>query len=160
MFSTKHLPPSPVFLPGESHGQRNLVGYSPQGCKESDTTEVAQHAHIKQIISKNILCSTGKVKSKSASHSVISTWPRLFCPCNFPGKNIRVGCHFLLQESFLNQGSNPGLPGCRQILYSLSQQGSLGNSTYSGDLYGKEVQKEGDTCLCKTGTFCCHFTTL
>ena len=28
-----------VFLPGESHGQRSLVGYSPQGCKESDTTE-------------------------------------------------------------------------------------------------------------------------
>ena len=26
-------------LPGESHGQRSLVGYSPQGGKESDTTE-------------------------------------------------------------------------------------------------------------------------
>jgi len=31
--------PTPVFLPGESHGQRSLVGYSPRGCKESDTTE-------------------------------------------------------------------------------------------------------------------------
>ena len=31
--------PIPVFLPGESHGQRSLVGYSPWGCKESDTTE-------------------------------------------------------------------------------------------------------------------------
>ena len=31
--------PTPVFLPGESHGQRSLVGYSPLGCKESDTTE-------------------------------------------------------------------------------------------------------------------------
>ena len=31
--------PTPVFLPGKSHGQRNLVGYSPWGCKESDTTE-------------------------------------------------------------------------------------------------------------------------
>ena len=30
---------SPVFLPGESHGQRSLVGYSPGGRKESDTTE-------------------------------------------------------------------------------------------------------------------------
>ena len=28
-----------VFLPGESHGQRSLVGYSPQGHKELDTTE-------------------------------------------------------------------------------------------------------------------------
>ena len=31
--------PTPVFLPGESDGQRSLVGYSPQGRKELDTTE-------------------------------------------------------------------------------------------------------------------------
>ena len=31
--------PTPVLLPGESHGWRSLVGYSPQGRKESDTTE-------------------------------------------------------------------------------------------------------------------------
>ena len=31
--------PTPVFLYGEFYGQRGLVGYSPQGCKESDTTE-------------------------------------------------------------------------------------------------------------------------
>ena len=31
--------PTPVFLPEESHGQRSLVGYSPRGHKESDTTE-------------------------------------------------------------------------------------------------------------------------
>ena len=30
--------PMPVFLPGESHGQRNLVGYSPWGCKGSDNS--------------------------------------------------------------------------------------------------------------------------
>ena len=30
---------SPVFLPGESHGQRSLVGYSPRGHKELDMTE-------------------------------------------------------------------------------------------------------------------------
>ena len=28
-----------VFLPGESHGQKGLAGYSPWGCKESDMTE-------------------------------------------------------------------------------------------------------------------------
>ena len=34
-----------VFLPGESHGQKNLVGYSPWGLKESDTTEcLSPHA--------------------------------------------------------------------------------------------------------------------
>ena len=30
---------TPVFLPGESHGQRSLRGYSPRGCKEIDMTE-------------------------------------------------------------------------------------------------------------------------
>jgi len=32
--------PTPVFLHGESHGQRSQVGYSPWSCKESDKTEV------------------------------------------------------------------------------------------------------------------------
>ena len=36
--------PAPVFLPGKPHGQRSLAGYSPWGCKESDTTELA-HSH-------------------------------------------------------------------------------------------------------------------
>ena len=43
--------PIPVFLPGKSHGQRSLVGYSPQGCKVSDTTEwlhTHTHAHTFQ----------------------------------------------------------------------------------------------------------------
>ena len=31
--------PTPVLLPRKSHGRRNLVGYSPWGCKELDTTE-------------------------------------------------------------------------------------------------------------------------
>ena len=34
-----HGYPTPVLLPGESHGQRSLVGYSPWGHKESDMTE-------------------------------------------------------------------------------------------------------------------------
>ena len=38
--------PTPVFLPGESHGQRSLVGYSPWGCKESDTTEQQCSTHM------------------------------------------------------------------------------------------------------------------
>ena len=35
--------PTPVFLPGESHGQRRLAGHGPWGCRESDTTEVTEH---------------------------------------------------------------------------------------------------------------------
>ena len=35
----KKWQPTPVLLPGKSHGQRGLVGYSPWGHKESETTE-------------------------------------------------------------------------------------------------------------------------
>ena len=38
----KEWQPTPVFLPGECHGQRSLAGYSPCGHKESDMTE---HTH-------------------------------------------------------------------------------------------------------------------
>ena len=40
------------------------------------------------------------------------------------GKNTRGGCHVLLQGITPTQGSNPGLPHYRQILYHLSRQGS------------------------------------
>ena len=59
-------------------------------------------------------------------------------PGDSPGKNIGLGCHALLQGIFPTQGSNPGLPHCRQILYSLGHQGSprkdLLSSCVSGDL--------------------------
>ena len=38
-----YMQPTPVFLPGESRRQRGLVGYSPWGRKDSDTTETAWH---------------------------------------------------------------------------------------------------------------------
>ena len=42
-----------------------------------------------------------------------------------PDKNTGVGCHALLQGIFPIQGSNPGLPHCRWILYGLNHQGRL-----------------------------------
>ena len=42
--------PTPVFLPGESHGQRSLAGYSPWGRKESDMTETPLHAQSTIIV--------------------------------------------------------------------------------------------------------------
>ena len=69
-----------------------------------------------------------------------SVFPSLLCPTlcdpkdcsspgssvhgDSPGKNTRLGCHALLQEIFLTQGSNPGRLHCRWILYHLSHQGS------------------------------------
>ena len=48
----------------------------------------------------------------------------LHSPWNSPGQNTGVGSHSLRQQIFPTQGSNPGLPHCRQILYQLSYQGS------------------------------------
>ena len=48
----------------------------------------------------------------------------LYSPWNSPGQNTGVGSLSLLQEIFPTQGSNPGLPHCRQILYQLSHKGS------------------------------------
>ena len=53
---------------------------------------------------------------------------------DFPGKNTGVGCHALHQGIFSTEGSNPGLPYCRQILYCLSHQG------YSRTIYLQRPQ--------------------
>ena len=47
-----------------------------------------------------------------------------FSPWNTQGQNTGVGTHCLFQRIFSTQGSNPGLPHCRQMLYRLSHQGS------------------------------------
>ena len=53
--------PTPVFLPGKSHWQRNLVGYRSRGCKESGTTEVTEHLtpstslYMRCLLSRNAL---------------------------------------------------------------------------------------------------------
>ena len=62
----------------------------------------------------------------SESHSVVadSLWPhRLYSPRNSPGQNTGVGSLSLLLGIFPAQGSNSGLPHCRQIIYQLSHKG-------------------------------------
>ena len=46
------------------------------------------------------------------------------CPWDSPGQNTGVGSLSLLQGIFPTEGSNPGLPHCRWILYQLSHKGS------------------------------------
>ena len=41
-------------MPGEFHEQRSLAGYSPWGCKESDTTEAPEHAPCALTFAKRI----------------------------------------------------------------------------------------------------------
>ena len=46
---SRNWQPTPVFLPGKSHGQRNLADYSPWVCKDSDTTDnECAHTHVKR----------------------------------------------------------------------------------------------------------------
>ena len=45
----KNWQSTPVFLPGEPHGQRRLVGYSPWGHKGSDTSEVPEHSSTRVL---------------------------------------------------------------------------------------------------------------
>ena len=50
--------PTPVFLPGKSHGQSSLVAYCPGGCKESHTAEhMCTHAQLCPILCKPTDCS-------------------------------------------------------------------------------------------------------
>ena len=65
-----------------------------------------------------------------AAQSCLSFWnPMKYSPPGFsvhgdsPNENTGAGCHALLQGIFPNQGSNPVLPHCKQILYHLSHQG-------------------------------------
>ena len=63
--------------------------------------------------------------SQSPSVGSDSLQPQgLYSPGNSPGPNTGVGSLSLLQGIFPSQGSNPGLPHCRQILYQLSHKGS------------------------------------
>jgi len=91
-------------LAGEFQGQRSLAGYSPRGCKESDTTE-----QLTLSLSLNIyvLCSVAHhVQLFATPWNVLA---RLLCPWNFPGKNTGMDFHFLRQGIFLIQGLNPSL---------------------------------------------------
>ena len=64
-------------------------------------------------------CRCGMSEWKSLSHV------RLFStPWNSPGQNTEVDSLSLLQGIFPTQGSNPGLPHCRRVLYQLSHKGS------------------------------------
>ena len=109
------------------HGERSLASYNPWGCR-------VRHEWVTNTLSLTLpftalffwLVSRSVVPNSLQPHGPQPT--RLLCPWDFPGKDTGVGCHFLLQGTFLTQGSNPGLLHYRQILY---QQSYI--STYSLD---------------------------
>ena len=59
-----------------------------------------------------------------------------------PGKKAGAGSHSLLQGIFPTQGSNLGLPHCRQIFYYLSHQGSPGERGQANSMQGEATTRQ------------------
>ena len=80
------------------------------------TTLIVQLEKLR-LSERTCVCVCARVVSCANSLPSHRLWPtRLLCQWDFPGKNTGVGCHALLQEIFLTQGSQSG-PHRRQILY-------------------------------------------
>ena len=76
--------PTPVFLPGESCGQRGLVGCCPEGRTESDTTKQLTHKHT---------------LTWGVHLSVSYLFAFSYCSRGSQGKNTEVVCQSLLQRT-------------------------------------------------------------
>ena len=103
--------PTPVFLPGESRGQRSLVAYSPWGRKESDTTEHAcicysqfniiywNHKPVfKSVFSDFCNCSKWSFR---VSIETYSGWCCLLSPIIPVPKSLARNFYFFHKESFM-----------------------------------------------------------
>ena len=134
-------------LPGESHEQKSLVGYSPW-CRRVGHDWVTKHVSAgyicyfvhypfdlrkiwPQVFENRFRVAFG-VYACLATHLCLTICDPMNCSPlgssvheDSPGKNTGVGCHSLLQGIFLTQGSNPDLPRCRRILNCLGHQGRL-----------------------------------
>ena len=80
----------------------------------SNYCTIALISHASKSENKNEICSV--VSDSLQPHGLYSPW-------NSPGHSTGMCNHYLLQGIFPTQGSNPGLPHCRQNLYQLNQQG-------------------------------------
>ena len=84
---------------------------------------------MREIATPLVLCCCSVVSDSLLPHGYSP--PSSCVHGDSPGKNTGVDCHALLQRIFPTQGSNPGLPHCRRILYCVSDQGSHGSSIFN-----------------------------
>ena len=82
--------------------------------QQKDVSPCCESSHhpLVRVLSRSV------VSHSLGPHGLYYPPGHLCASWNFPGKNIGVGCHFLLQRIFLTQGSDPGLPHRRQTLPS------------------------------------------
>ena len=92
--------PTPVFLPGESHGQKSLEGCSPEGYKESDPTNATGHT-----------CTRERPPNSVSSQA----WPHPFPTCIYTSALLEFifqlpGCSMLLPSGQECQHPTPPTP--------------------------------------------------
>ena len=102
--------PTPVFLPGESHGWRSMVGYSPRGHKELGMTEWLQfHFHF-HFIAYKASAPVCMLSCFICAQLFVTLWTiahEASLSMGFSRQDTGVGCHALLQGIFLTQGLEP-----------------------------------------------------
>ena len=100
--------PTPVFLPGKSHGQSSLQNYSPWGCKEPDTTEqvttTTNSIHINFFSSKRRWWKWSQLLKNLSAWSVVALFATKdfhfeFCLCSFLGSLLFFPIDFFLKSS-------------------------------------------------------------
>ena len=132
---------TPVFLPGESHGERSLEGYSPLGCKEMDTTEGTSHVSLgwTQVREPPNLSSLphsnregwvwgqggawSEWKWKSISSVQLFATPRTIQSMEFSKPEYWSGEPFPFPGDLPHPGIEPRSPAFRWIVYQLSFRG-------------------------------------
>ena len=105
--------PTPVFLPGEFHGQRGLVGYSPWGPKESDTTEWLTLSLSKKCLLTISLHHTVKGKTCPCGSLISHFWHKMWFIPTLANSATLAGClavQFGSDTPYLELASEPSVP--------------------------------------------------
>ena len=105
--------PNPVIKPRSPTLKADSLPFKPPG--KPSFIHMYMKMKVKMLVAQSclILCDPMDCSPPGSSVHV-----------DFPGKNTGVGCHAFLQGIFPIQGSDPGFPHSRQILYCLSHHGS------------------------------------
>ena len=137
--------PTPVFLPGESQGQRSLVGYNLWGHKESDTTERLIHIHTQgSLVPLNLIntkaCSSSLTERMCAKS--LQSCPTLCHPvdCSLLGFSV----HGVLQARKLESVAVPTFRGssCPRDPTYISCDSCTAGRFFAAGLLGKPELKD------------------
>ena len=115
--------PTPIFLPGESYGQRNLVGYSLQDCKASDTTEATQHTSMLPFTTTTHYQQIGFAMSQMTRHK--SDLATLVHNCSLDLKSILQTSSWLTLALFWSYPEMPHLLtilSCQKLINQKTNQ--------------------------------------